>query len=72
MFGSEHDAALHVCLGHTGEHADEVEHYFCAGVGDDGQVGIDAFCHFGGELNFQLAVVLFLIFHCLIVLGYCL
>ena len=68
MLRSKHDAALHVGLGHTRKHADEVKHYLSTRMGDNSQVGIDAFGHLGSEFNLQLAVVLFLIFHYCIVI----
>ena len=63
MLGRQNDAALHVGFRQTGKHADEVKHYFGAGVSDDGEVGIDALSHFGSQFNFQLTIVLVLIFH---------
>ena len=62
VLGGEDDAALDVGLGHAGEDADEVENHLGGGVGDDGQVGVDAFGYLGREFNLKLIVV-FLIFH---------
>ena len=63
MLGRQDDAALHVGFRQTGKHADEVKHYFGAGVSDDGEVGIDSLSHFGSQGNFQVTMVLVLIFH---------
>ncbi len=64
VFGSQHNAALDVGLGHSGEHADEVHHKLGAGVRDDGQVGIDSVGHFGRKFDFKLPVLgLVVLFH---------
>ena len=57
VLGSQHNAALHVGLGHTGQHTDEVEHDFGTAVGDDGEVGVSSLGHLGLEFNLQLIVV---------------
>ena len=57
MFGSHHYARCHFGLGSARSQAQEVEHEFRTGVGDDGQIGVNAVFYIGSDINLYFFVV---------------
>lgn len=61
VFGSEHNARFYIGFGYTRQYADEVHDHLGAGMGDDGQVGVDAFGHLGRQFDLQLVGIVGLV-----------
>lgn len=63
MLGGQDNPGLDFGLGETGHYIHEIYDKFCVGMGNDGQVSINAFGHFLAQLNIELLFVVRNIFH---------
>ena len=61
MLGCEDDTTSHLGLLESWHHLCEVDDEFRTRVRDEGEIGIDALCHFRGHLYLQLFSLLFIL-----------
>ena len=63
VLGRRDDPGMYSSLGDTGEDSCKIDHEFCRGVSDNGEVGIDSFRFLLSQLDIDLLLLWNLISH---------